>query len=389
LRIAVVTPEYPPDSIGGGGIVYAALSERFALSHQVRVFSGNDKIRGWLVKRSARTDESGVTVLSYPLVPVFRRNSSLRTVLPPGPWALRALLRDLLEWNPDVAHLHGLGYLITDICAAILHWKKIPYIITNHGLPISFNDRGKSARLAYTIYHRTLLSHTVACASVATAVSFDEASKCIATFGRDFRVVPNGISELPTSEEPVKLPFRLPREPFIAVAGRFASNKGYENLVAALSQLPNPPTCIIAGDWHSTELGRMLHDRLSPHHFIMPGTLSRSQLRLVFSNSSAVVVPSLTEPFGLVGFEALAAGARVISTSTGGLFENAEPGAPVIFVEPGNTDELASAIEEVVNLGPPSEIENAASTLTLSRLNWENVTSQYQALLYSAISHAE
>jgi len=61
-----------------------------------------------------------------------------------------------------------------------------------------------------------------------------------------------------------------------------------------------------------------------------------------------VVVPSLYEPFGIVALEALAAGAPLIVARTGGLAELLADTEAGITFEPGNPEDLARCITEVL-----------------------------------------
>jgi glycogen(starch) synthase len=61
-----------------------------------------------------------------------------------------------------------------------------------------------------------------------------------------------------------------------------------------------------------------------------------------------VVIPSLYEPFGIVALEALAAGAPLIVARTGGLAELITGTNAGVTFEPGNPDDLAEAMEQVL-----------------------------------------
>src|SRR5438093_4827236 len=141
VRLAVVTPEYPPHHIGGGGIVVEALTHELIRRHEVRVFSAYDVVRSWHRGRSVVL-QAGVGIYRYPTVPVFRGLPYLRSVLPPNPVGAANLGRDLAHWSPDVAHLHGYGYATVDLAALILRRLKVPYVFTVHGLPVTPGQRG-------------------------------------------------------------------------------------------------------------------------------------------------------------------------------------------------------------------------------------------------------
>ncbi len=76
------------------------------------------------------------------------------------------------------------------------------------------------------------------------------------------------------------------------------------------------------------------------HGFIHRGD---PQFRLRLAAADAVVIPSITEPFGLVVLEVLACGAWVIGSDTGGIRDILEHHVGEL-VPPDNIDALSRAI---------------------------------------------
>src|SRR2546425_12965989 len=95
MKIAVVTPEYPPDTIGGGGIVVEALVTHYLADNRVEVFSAADSMRSWSLGRHRDTVEKNVVVNRYPLLPIGGDRAYLRSVVPPNLRAWLALRNDL------------------------------------------------------------------------------------------------------------------------------------------------------------------------------------------------------------------------------------------------------------------------------------------------------
>gem|GEM_PF-1092916 len=383
MRIAVVVPEFPPYTIGGGGVVFEALSRRLQGRHEVRVFTADDSTRSWHRPRTVDQFEQKLTVVRYPLLPMFPREPSLRTVLPPNPRAALDIWRDLSAWDPDVAHVHGLGYAFVDFTAAILRRMKIPYLLTDHGIPASFAERSLFVRNCYRIYHNLALKRTVRGAGRVTAVSTQETELCAREFETKVLTIPNGITPLPLGQSMSSIgSIDIPVAPYLSAAGRFAPHKGFDVLLEALLSTPKLPPCYIAGDWKASEYGRSLHAR-SRGRIVFVGPLNRRDLGSLFAHSAAVVVPSRSEPFGLVGFEALTAHVRVVATRTGGLFDFANQHIPALLVEPGNSQELADAIICTLEKGPISDVEANACAEMLDRLNWDDITVRYERELAS------
>jgi glycosyltransferase involved in cell wall biosynthesis len=79
----------------------------------------------------------------------------------------------------------------------------------------------------------------------------------------------------------------------------------------------------------------------------MPGTRTRTALRLEYEDADLLVVPSRAETYGMVVTEALAAGVPVVATAVGGIPEavgRTASGVPGLLVPPDDSAALAAAL---------------------------------------------
>ena len=80
------------------------------------------------------------------------------------------------------------------------------------------------------------------------------------------------------------------------------------------------------------------------------GWLGAEELAGELAEASVVVLPSLwPEPFGLVGIEAFAAGRPAVASATGGVGDWLEHGVNGLGVAPGDVDDLARALNEMLD----------------------------------------
>jgi glycosyltransferase involved in cell wall biosynthesis len=91
-------------------------------------------------------------------------------------------------------------------------------------------------------------------------------------------------------------------------------------------------------------LGKLLDD---PRIRIVE-TVTRPNLPDYYQRATICVVPSLWEGFGYVCAEAMACGTAVVASRTGGLAEIIEDERSGVFVEPGNAEDLAAAILNLI-----------------------------------------
>ena len=379
-RYLMVAPEFPPDTVGGGGVVFAELARRYMADGDVLVITGQ-----W------RSPENGPLLRILPPrgvlagVPLLRNSfdmPSLRSTLPPNRTG-RSMLRSLISaWRPSVAHLHGYGYLVVDCAARLLREAGIPYVLTSHGLPTSPGE-GRLApvkTIAYRSYQAAFADRTARGAAIVTAVSRSAMPSRV-----QGTVIPNGVAplacvECPTGPEHKASGWR------VAACGRITRSKGFDILLGALGRLPTLSVeCVIAGaDGGDLAHLAQLAQKIDPYVTVrFPGATDRGGIAALMAWSDLVVMPSRSEPFGLVAFEALAAGKRVVASRTGGLGDwLQDPALPVVLVEPVCEAALAEGIVSAMRRGAPSDAEAHAVRMLLDVLDWEVVARRYLDLLH-------
>lgn len=396
MKIALIVPEFPPETVGGGGVVFEALAEHYRReAAQVQVYSG----AGWSgqIPSPGRayetTDPVGGSVNRYSLLRDPLHRPELRSVMPPRLRSLWALHRDLAKFRPNVAHLHGLGYTFVDAAAGVLRHQRVPYVFTLHGVPVSPTRTILPVRLAYEAYVRLVAAQTVGCACAVTTVS---KSLTFPNRQRSAVWLPNGIEPRgidPTAAEHVNalLGPRAPGTILIAAAGRLAYSKGFDVLVEACGMIgPYRGTIVIAGeDAGELSVLRGRAERLPPTMTLrLPGRLTQREVAALFARADVVVVPSRSEPFGLVGLEAIAVSARLVVSDTGGLSETFA-GSVVPRIRPGRPDSLARAIREALAAGPLTDHERRDYARLVAAHSWQGIARRYLNLLGSCALHDE
>jgi glycosyltransferase involved in cell wall biosynthesis len=92
-----------------------------------------------------------------------------------------------------------------------------------------------------------------------------------------------------------------------------------------------------------------LRDRLNLHDSIrFYGRKPNQKVQQMMLGANMYVMPSITEGFGLVYAEAMAAGIPVIATAEGGFKEVFRPEKEVLFARPEDPQELARLIRRLV-----------------------------------------
>jgi glycogen(starch) synthase len=389
MKIAAIVPEYPPHEIGGGGVAFEGLARAYlADGHQVKVFTGLDSVRSWFSGPVAE-ERSGIRVVRYPLIPPGRNAPYLRSIPPPGLPAVR-LRRDLREWGPDVAHVHGYGHAFVDLAARFLWSARVPYIFTIHGLPRTPHRKSKPIRAGYSLYRKFGPDRTLMYAANATAVS--EATARELRQSARVAVIPNGLTPLPapslTGASTLRRRFAILEDvPVIVSAGRLTWSKGFDVLIEALAYLPmSRVACVVAGAdaGERQRLEARLQRCADGIQGLLVGEMDRQGVADLFSIASTVVIPSRDEPFGLVGLEALASGHRIVASRVGGLVDFLRPPMAEL-VPPGEPEALARALSRAILQGPLSEADLRVADGIIADHSWSRIAARYESLLEGAI----
>ncbi len=186
----------------------------------------------------------------------------------------------------------------------------------------------------------------------------------VTTFGR--RMPPVTVRHLGILSGPTRvLPLRADA-PVVAV-GRLHRSKGHAALLRAIAMMAEPRRLTIYGEGPERETLEALALRLGVD-VDLPGNASLEEIReSILPSAAALIMPSLSEAFGLAAVEALAAGIPVVASRVGGLCEVVTDGVTGYLVAPESPEELASAIDRVLEPRKNAELGRAAHSDFMER----------------------
>ena len=126
-------------------------------------------------------------------------------------------------------------------------------------------------------------------------------------------------------------------------------NKGIENLIESLAQLPHSLRLTLVDDDHPKNPAREIAKRLGcADRLHITGRIDNSELVRRYQRASLVVVPSRYEGFGLAAVEAMACETPVVACAAGALTEVVGTTGGGVLVPPNEPRALASAIADLM-----------------------------------------
>jgi len=230
-------------------------------------------------------------------------------------------------------------------------------VVTIHDLiPLIFpNEFSIAARL----YCRLMISHSLKKSKKIIAVSQNTKKDILNFFHtpeEKIEVIYEGVDEdfHPVTDRhllsEIKSKYHIDA-PFILYAGLRKPHKNLVSLIEAFrifKKSGSKEKLVIAGkEDRRYPLEQEIKKMGISQEVILTGHVSRQDLVLLYNAADIFIFPSLYEGFGLPVLEAMACGRPVIASNRSSIPEIAGDGA--IFFDPYNVEEMARAIETVLN----------------------------------------
>ena len=354
MRVDIVTKEYPPEIYGGAGVHVTELVKalRESIEVQVRAFG-------------AERDEAGTTAYGVP-EELSRANAALQTL-----GTDLEIVTDVA--GADVVHSHTWYANFAGHLASLLHG--IPHIVTAHSLeplrPWKAEQLGGGYAVSSYI-EKTAYEGAAAIVAVSEGMRGDILRSYPSLDPAKVRVIYNGIDV--EAWHPVDDPDLLaqlgvdPAKPSIVFVGRITRQKGLPYLLRAAEKLPPDVQLVLCAGAPDTpqimaEVEGLVKGLQESREGVvwLDRLLSRHELCTLLSAATTFVCPSVYEPLGIVNLEAMACGAAVVGTATGGIPEVVADGVtgrlvPIEQVQDGTgtpidpdkfVDDLARVLTEV------------------------------------------
>jgi glycosyltransferase involved in cell wall biosynthesis len=246
--------------------------------------------------------------------------------------------------------------------------------------------------------------HRLAVSTAARLFTVSEAAR--AALVAQLKIAPERLPVVPEAPDPVFRP-RLPHEstpaleqlglapgerPFI-YSGGISPHKNLETLLAAYAELrvrePAAPRLVIVGDLETevyvsaagtvrSEVARLgLEDAV-----LLPGFVSDETLACLYSEATALVVPSLGEGFGLPAVEAAACGAPAILSDLPAHRESL--GDAALYFPASDVRALTAALTRVATDGELRAQMSERGRAVTSRMSWDAAAHKLRELIGAA-----
>lgn len=367
MNIGIVC--YP--TFGGSGVLATELGKALAdKGYNIHFITYQQPVR--LTGFSANIFYHEVRVPAYPLFD-----------FPPYETALASTLVDVVKNNHlDLLHVH---YAIPHASAAYMAKQilaeqgiPIPFITTLHGTDITLVGKDKT--------YAPVVSFSINQSDAITAVSNNLKEETYANFKieKDIDVIYNFVDIDRFTRKPIdafKKAIAPDGEKVILHASNFRKVKRIADVIYTYNQIKKhiPSKLLLVGDGPERPMAEELCRELGI--FDETRFVGKQQdMEEIYAIADLFLLPSEYESFGLAALEAMAAGAPVIATNTGGLPEIVTQGVNGYLSAVGDVANMGKdAIKILSNDKALQQFKEAAKTQA-SKFAINNIVPQYEAL---------
>ncbi len=360
MRVGLMTREYPPYVYGGAGVHVEYLSRELARSIEVEVHAWGETPPADSLADPSLPHTPNLHVSFAQPWPLLSRGTDAKFKT-----ALEALSLNLLENlhldRLDVIHTHTWYAAMAGFLAKKLY--NIPFVLTTHSLEPLRAWKAEQLGSGYALsswMERTAILDADAIVAVSNGTRADILRAYPEVDADRIHVIHNGIDleqyRYRTEKTALQKYGVDPNRPYVLFVGRITRQKGVTHLVDAIPYLP-PGTQVVlcAGAPDTPEIAAEMRSKVEaarhagsgnsaaavenfgPHggHSTANGDptgtghnvvwieqmITREEAIQLYSHCAVFCCPSVYEPFGIINLEAMACGAPVVASATGGILE--------------------------------------------------------------------
>jgi alpha-maltose-1-phosphate synthase len=355
MRVGLITREYPPEVYGGAGVHVEYLSRELAKLIEVEVHCWGTQ----------RVDEGNLHVRGD--LPPAEVTDGTKEKFKTAVDALALNLKEMKELGGiDVVHTHTWYASMAGFLAKKLY--DIPLVLTTHSLEPLRAWKAEQLGSGYAMsswMERTAMLDADAIVAVSNGTKADILKAYPEVDARKIHVIYNGIDldeyRYTSNTEALDKYGVDKTKPYVLFVGRITRQKGVTHLVDAVRYLP-PGTQVVlcAGAPDTPEIAAEMREKVEALRKETPGShevgdtkaphaqmtkdggqafatgdptghghnvvwieqmVTKKEAIQLYSNCTVFCCPSVYEPFGIINLEAMACGAPVVASATGGILE--------------------------------------------------------------------
>lgn len=280
--------------------------------------------------------------------------------------------------TPDVVHAHD--WMTYEAGRRAARHHKVPFVAHIHATELDRTNFSPNEWIAERERRGLLAADRI------IAVSQYTKNLIVQHYGIDpakVSVVYNGhnLEHIGTSHSNLTIQHGTKKNPLVLFLGRMTIQKNpwqFLQVARRISDVMPQAQFVMAGDGEMlTEMVELACDLGISEKVIFTGKVRGKEIEKLYRNASCFVMPSLSEPFGLVALEAIAHGAPVVVTRQSGVAEVLDHAFKVDFWD---TEKMADVILTILREEPLADQLKTEAPRVLQKLTWRNQSALVQSI---------
>lgn len=360
LTIVIGCDTFAPDINGAARFAERLAAGLVRRGHDVHVIAPNRRYR----REKPQTEVVEGEPMTVHRLPSVRwpPHDWLRFV---WPWRAKAHVRPILdEVKPDVVHIQS-HIVIGRALAREAHKRGIPLVATNHVMAENILDfttlppllDKRVVRWAWADAARTFSLTRAVTTPTRKAADFLESTIDI------HGVIPISCGIDKANYTPDLTPRDANRILFV---GRLTTEKGIDVVLRALAKLDPSLDArfdIVGGGDQRRNLETLAQQLGVSERVTFHGHTSEDELRRLYSRASVFAIASIAELQSIATMEAMASGLPVVAANAVALPHLVHDGENGYLFEPGDADELAARLTDVLTASPDERLRMQQASL--------------------------
>jgi len=365
MKITILVGLFPPKWLAGTEIATYHLADHLARrGHEVHVVTSQDEGLPEL------SEEDGFYIhrIAWPKIRIIG-----------GFIFWKKICMNIWKIKPDIVHSQSL--LIGIPAWAAKKILKIPYVIWGQGSDVYLPGRLTRITSKYMLKN----------ADAVLALTEDMKQNMREIYERDIFVVPNGIDL-----ERFKISLGGKKEDNVKTiisVGRLHPVKGISYLIEAMAivhrEMPDV-RLVIVGDGIERSRLEELTERLDLNSCVQfVGQVSQERIPWIMHQADVFILPSLSESFGIVNLEAMAAGLPIVATNVGGIPYVIEEGINGYLIKAKSPNDIADKILILLQNDGIREKMSANNKKKAEQYAWSKVVGNVESIYLSILEKSE
>jgi len=373
-KILIISPEFPPPVIGGGGIHVSNLVDKLKeYNYKIYVFAQDIYLKN-IIRPKKELLTKNLILYRFPVIKIPKILYYFISIM---------FIIEFIKIRPNLVHGHGYPCNAVDLGALLSNFFKIPFILTLHGFPLTSTIyQFMYHKLYHNLIGRFIFKKSDWIIFVSKSLLRDYSFLLNRKIINKIRIIPNGINiksliENANSQQIIKK-FNAKDKFILFSIGRIHKTKGFQNVIKIFPKIKikfHNIIYLIAGkdNGYQKKLEEMIQKNNLQDNIFLLGSVSDKMKKDLYASAEIIILPSLYEPFGIVILEAMAFGKPIITSNLGGIKEILKNNFDGILINPNDEKLLLDKIIFLLeNEKKRKELSKNAKN-SVQRFDWDNI----------------